>query len=179
MVFLYAVLSRFDVFKEKPAFSAIVAFVLSIMAMLSPILVRTINLMAPWLVLFIILIVILLLVYQTTGVEKSVITGVITGDKIGETFSWVILIVVVLIFVGSLTTAISEQEGFQQLQAGGKISPAGQAPSIAPNDASKLVEPGSEREDFFKTIFHPKVLGIIVIMLIGVFAIQRLSAEGS
>ncbi len=119
-----------------------------------------------------------MLVYQTTGVEKSVITGVITGEKVGETFSWVILLVVALIFVGSLTTAISEQQGFQQLQSGGKVSP-GQPSSIAPVDASKLVEPGSEREDFFKTIFHPKVLGIIVIMLIGVFAIQRLSAEAN
>lgn len=121
-----------------------------------------------------------MLVYQTFGIKQDSIVNVITGDKVGETFSWVILIIVALIFIGSLTSAISEQEGFQKLQTGGKVSPVpGQTPSVSPIDASKLVEPGSEKEDFFKTIFHPKVLGIIVIMLIAVFAIQRLSAEAS
>lgn len=164
MVFLYAVLSRFKIFEDKPAFSAIIAFALSIMGMMSSILVRTINLMAPWLVLLIIFIVMVLLAYQAFGIEEGTIIDIITGEKYGETFSWTVIVIVTIIFLGSLTSAISEQHGFQRLQAGG-ISP------------EKLGEPGSEREDFFRTIFHPKVLGIVLLMLIALVTIQRISSE--
>ncbi|PIN81528.1 hypothetical protein COV11_01845 [Candidatus Woesearchaeota archaeon CG10_big_fil_rev_8_21_14_0_10_30_7] len=166
MVFLYAVLTRFETFKDKPAFSAIIAFVLSIMSMMSPILVRTISLMAPWFVLLIIFMVMLLLAYQAFGIKEGTIIDLVKSDSYGETFTWTIIIVVGLIFVGSLTTAFSEQQGFQQLQKG-ELAPV-------PSD---FVEPGSEKEDFFKTVFHPKVLGLIVLMLLALVTVQRLTAE--
>ncbi len=172
LVFLYAVLSRFKTLDGKPAFALIIAFVLSIMAMMSPILVRTINLMAPWFVLLIVFILIILLAYQTFGIQESTILEIVKSSEYGQTFTWIVIILVGAIVVGSLTTAFSEQEGFQKLQKGGVVEP-----SLPPSQAGAPAGPVGEKEELFKTIFHPKVLGIIVLMLVALVAVQRLSSE--
>ncbi len=159
LVVTWAILMRVKPFDEKPALAAILSFVLSLMAIMSPIIRETINRMAPWFVLVFIIGVFILIAYQTLGIQEQSIVGVITSAEHAPTFVWLIIAISAIIIIGSLTSVVSEQKGFLELTKG--------------QQAGQL----DEKTSFFKAITHPKVLGIAVILLIALFTIQNLAKK--
>jgi uncharacterized membrane protein len=145
-------------FEEKQAFAFILAFALAIMTLLSPIAIRTINMMAPWFILLLIFGLFMLIAYQTFGVPEATITEIITKSPHAKEFAWWIIAIALIIGIGSLATVISQREGF----------------------VSKLGEPTAEivpteETGFWQTIMHPKVLGFVLLFLIAMFTISKLS----
>ena len=69
---------------------------------------------------------------------------------------WVVAIALV-IGLGSLSAAISEERGFRALAEEGEVAP------------------GEEKAGFFQVIFHPKVLGLVLILIISIITVGRLS----
>lgn len=159
LVLVYAVLGRTDWLKEKQTVAFLIAFVLAVMTLFSNIAVKTINLMAPWVVLLIVFIVLIILAYTALGVEEKTIGEVITGKTYGNTIAWWTISLLIIIGLGSLTTVVSEEVGFGKLAEGERAQ--GEAEAIG----------------FWATIFHPKVLGMVLMLLIGMFTIQRLSTK--
>jgi uncharacterized membrane protein len=159
MVLVYAFLSRMDWFKEKQAVAFLIAFLLAIMTLLSPIAIRTINMMAPWFILLMIFTIFLLIAYQAMGVSESTITDVITKSHYSKTIVWWVIAIALIIGVGSLATVISQREGF--------VSKLGEPTedAIAP----------TEETGFWQTVVNPKVLGVILIFLIAMFTISKLA----
>ena len=167
-VIVYGFLSKTEFFKSAGA-NAAIAMVLAILTIFSDIAVKAINRMAPWMVLFIILAMFLIFIFMIFGIEKDSIKSVVESEAYGAV-KMIIIFVVVGVFVGSLFSVISEEKGFQKLTKGsanGTIAPAEVIASTAAND---------EQTEFYKTLFHPKVLGMIVILLIMVFTILRLAS---
>jgi len=159
LVVTYAFLAKVGWFKEKQAIAFIIAFLLAIMTLTSPIAIRTINMMAPWFILFLTFGIFLLISYQALGVPEKTITEVLTNSAYSKQITWWIIAIAVIIGVGSLATVISQREGFVS-----KIEPGSQA-GIAP----------TEEIGFWRTIVHPKVLGAALIFLIAMFTISRLA----
>jgi len=153
-VMVYGVLTKVKLF-ENQALNAFIAVCLAFMTVVSDIAIKTINRSAPWMVLLMFLIIFMMLAFMTFGVKEDTITGVVKSGAYSVVQNLVIAFVLI-IFFGSLFSVISEEKGFQALTEGGE-------------DVS------DEQQEFFQVLFHPKVLGFSVIMLIMVFAVMRLA----
>lgn len=158
MVLVYVVLGRVSWFKDKQAFCFVIAFALGIMTIFSRVAVRTINMMAPWFVLLFIFMILVLMAYMAFGVKEETILDTITKGKYATDFAYWILALVLIIGIGSLTTVISEEQGFTSTTG------TTEAPATG------------EKAGFWETIFHPKILGLALLMLVALFTIQKLAA---
>ena len=152
-VFVFAILEYTKLFAENKGLHAMLAFILAVLTMLSPKLVQLIGMLAPMFVVAIIFLVFLLLLYKIFGVKDDWITEAVTGKS--SAFYW-ILIVAVVIVVGSIAQVYGSE--ILSLTQG-----TGNQTGIAANLGA--------------TLFHPKVLGFAVMMLIAVFTIYLLASK--
>lgn len=154
-VTVFAVLQFTKFLGDNKGLHALFAFILAVLTMLSPKLVQLIGTMAPIFVVAIIFIVFLLLLYKMFGVDDDWLTSAIKGK--GSAFYW-ILIVAAVIVVGSVSIVFGEE--ILSITQGGD---GGNTTGVVGNLGS--------------TLFHPKVLGFVVLMLIAVFAIYMLASK--
>lgn len=176
LVATYAVLGFVNVFKESKPIRAMVAFLMAVMASMYPIAWKTINLAAPWFVLLIFLSIFLLIAYQLFGVSHEHIVKVITGQTAGDygrTFGFWMLALVLIITIGSLSSVISEEKKFTSLPEGSAPSEGSITSAPASSGDQQLTEEGG----FFATLTHPKVLGMILILLVAFFTIGNLAEK--
>jgi cytosine/uracil/thiamine/allantoin permease len=162
LVITYAVLARTEWFKEKQGIAFLLGFVLAVMTLFSNIAVKTINRMAPWFVILIVFAILLMVAYQSMGIGEKRITDIITGKEYGGTFAYWMLALILIITIGSLTSVVSEEQQFTKLAQGENAS---------------LVSGEGEQVGFWATLFHPKVLGMALILLIAMFTIQKLASK--
>ncbi|RLE48191.1 hypothetical protein DRJ25_00470 [Candidatus Woesearchaeota archaeon] len=155
LVFVYVVLTRLDYFKDKQGTAGFIAFVLAILTITSSFVTKVINKMAPWFILLIVFGILILLVYQAMGIKEDKITEVLTSEQHGPAFVWLIIALVVLIALGSIITVFSEEKGFLKLT--GK-------------------EVGSEEASLWSTLIHPKLLGLVLLLLVAYFSVQKLTS---
>jgi len=148
----FVILTKMPFFKDSKTFAGIAAFVLAVMSMFSPLAVRSLNLAAPWFVIYFIFLLFILIGIYTLGIEEKAVIDVLKGEK--YSFINILSVTIMLVIViGSIGKAVTEQGGF------------------GPGE-----EVGQEAE-FYKTFFHPKVLGVIFIMLIAFFTIMVLGRK--
>ncbi|MBW3004364.1 hypothetical protein KY310_00845 [Candidatus Woesearchaeota archaeon] len=166
LVLGYVVLTRISWFKENQAICFIISFALAVLAMFNPVVVKTINMMAPWFVLLFVFMLLVFMAYVAFGVKEDTIIETITTGRYATDFGYWVLALVLIIGLGSLSTVISQEKGFQPLTTGENAS-------VVPSDA------GPEEVGFWETLFHPKVLGLVLILLIALFTIQKLTQTGS
>lgn len=161
LVIIYAILARTEWLKDKQLVAFLIAFTLAVMTLFSRIAVKTINRMAPWFVLLVIFGVLFILAYHAFGIREKTIMDVLTSKEHGSTFANWVIALMLIIGIGSLAQVVSEEVGFQKLVEG-------EAPP----------QPGvAEPIGFWATIFHPKVLGFALIMLIAMFTVSKLAGK--
>ncbi len=163
LVIVYALLARTEWFKEKQGIAFLLAFILAVMTLFSSIAVKTINRMAPWFVLLVIFAILLLLAYQALGIQEKTILEVVTGPNYGGNIAFWVLALMLIIGIGSLTSVVSEEKQFTSLAAG--------------ENATSVVLGQGEQVGFWATLFHPKVLGLALILMIAMFTIQKLASK--
>lgn len=158
-VVIFAILSYVKVFGDNKAIHFLIAFIFGLMVFLSPVVMETINLMTPWFVLLFFFFMFMLIAWKIFGATDADILNVIKTQGFVQT--WIIALVLI-VAIGSFSFVISQKGGFG-----------------ARGDNVTVVEDGEEGQqvDFWATLFHPKILGLIFIMLLGFFTISRLSAE--
>jgi hypothetical protein len=162
MVIVYVILTRWSYFKDNQAIAFLVALSMAIISLFNPIVIKTINMMAPWFVLVFIFMLLVFMAYTAFGIKEDTIIETITTGKYATDFGYWVLAIVLIIGIGSLTTVISEEQGFLDLSSeNGSVAPSGHG----------------ETSGFWDTVFHPQLLGMVVILLIGLFTISRLSAK--
>ncbi|HSU72959.1 MAG TPA: hypothetical protein VLJ21_03870 [Candidatus Binatia bacterium] len=163
LVLVYAILSGTKIFGDNKGIYAFIAFVLAVMTLFSPLAVKSIDRMAPWFVLLFIFGIFFVLAFMVFGVEMKTITDVVKKDS--TVFYW-ILAIVLIIGIGSVTSVVSEEKGFKslsQIESGNE--------TVAPTPA------GQENVGFFQTLFHPKVLGMALLLLIAMFTVRHLASN--
>lgn len=155
LVLSYVVLLRLDWFKDKPLFAALLSLVLSILTLFSDIAMRTINLMAPWIVLLILFMTFVMFTYMVLGFSQKDITEHIKGGEFATgTF---VIAILILIGIGSLMFVVSEEYDLEAIKEG-NVSGTGPA-------------------EFWQTIFHPKVLGLALVLLIAFFTVRYMTID--
>ncbi len=163
LVLVYAILSQSDWFKEKQGMAALIAIIAAIMTLFSRIAIKTINLMAPWFVLFIIFGVLIVLAYMTFGISKEKVIETITGEEYGGAFGMWVLSIMLIIGLGSLFFVINEEKGFRDLAGG---------------NATLGEHPPEKEFGFWQTLFHPKILGMVLVLLVAYFTISKMTSSG-
>lgn len=145
LIILYAILKKVAKFEDR--LSWVAAFSIAIVAMFSGKAIDLINFITPW---FVVIFVFLFLVFMGLmfwGVEEK---------KVWDTLGGVNTIVIVTILV--LVIGISQVFG----PVFSPYAPGGPAERTIGGEA-------------IRTIFHPRVLGAIFILIVAAFAIQRIS----
>ena len=159
LVLVYAILSQTSWFKEKQGMAALIALIAAFMTLFSTIAIKTINLMAPWFVLFVTFIILFMLVFMVFGYDIKTITEFITSGEYGIGI-WAMAIMIV-IGVGSLVAVVNEEVGFKGLTEG-NVSMSGE-------------QPASEQYGFWQTLFHPKILGMALVLMVAFFTVRQIT----
>lgn len=158
-VLIYAFLSKTAYFKdERRVFAAIIALVVGVLTLTSNLIIQTVNLMAPWFVLLIIFAMFMMLAFMLFGFSLEDIKKFIESGNFGVG-NWVMWLVVI-IGIGSLVFVWDQQAGFGELTQG----------NVSAEQAVQAEEFG-----FWQTLFHPKILGMALVMLVAFFTIKYMS----
>jgi len=157
LVIVFAVLSYSKFLGDNKGIHGLIALFIAIMTLFSDAVVETINTMAPWFVLFFVFILFMIMAFKVFGTTDSDIMGVLKNPEYGYIIWWVVAIGII-IGIGSLTSNVWGEGG---------------AP-VYNESSTDVGETGANA--FWGTLFHPRVLGIVLIFLVAVFTIQKMTA---
>jgi len=169
-VVVYGLLETFKAFGEgKRGIHSMIALVLAFLVSFSSGVVAVIQTFLPWFMVLVLVIFFILFAVRMFGVDTKTITGAITQ---GSALTWILIFtaVIVLFSLGS---------GFGQktLEEGQK---GGMAVSVAANATNATVTPtntGDFNQNLYNTLYHPKVLGLILVMMMVVLVLLFLATS--
>jgi hypothetical protein len=167
---VYALLEKTKIFGSNRVIYAFIAFIAAIMTQLSPIVRQTINTAAPWFILLIFFIFVILVAFMAFGASDGDIIGVLKSKDHSYLNAWIIAVILIIV-VGSLTSVVSKHGGV------GKELDTSDPTYIAGVQNGSIIQQSDQESEFWSTIVHPKVLGMILILLISLFTIARITKE--
>jgi uncharacterized membrane protein YgcG len=151
-----ALLLKTKVLGDNKVIPWFIAAMLGLLTLLSEDVVKLINFMSPWFVVVFIFLILLVLTYRLFGVTEQNIVDYMINDR---TINWALLAIGLAIIGGGIFNVFGERA--LEATEGGEIS-----------------ETGFET-NLFKTLFSPKILGLILIFGIAIFTIGFLGGGGS
>ncbi len=163
MAVVFGIFSVTKLFGDNRGIHILIAFILGIMVLLVPGINSLIVTMMPWFTFLFIFIVFMLLAYKIFGATDADIVGVLKADR---TIGWLILIVCVIIAAGSMAKVYGQQ-----------LLPITTAPAEGVEAGATPIATGAFGSNLAATLFHPKILGFGLIMIIAVFAMAILAMK--
>tara|TARA_Y100000310_G_C20689951_1_gene821588 strand:- start:999 stop:1556 length:558 start_codon:yes stop_codon:yes gene_type:complete len=157
---ILALLQKTKILGTNPTINAIIAVAVSFMALLSKTVIKLVNFMAPWFVLVLIFVILLLLIFQTLGATEKNIANVLAKEKIVH---WSIIGVGLLILMAGLGSIWGQQ--LTSMAGGGPVT----------TNVTSSSTTGNLEQNLYATFYNPKVLGLVFVFLIAVFAIAFLA----
>ncbi len=156
---VYVVLQATKMMGENKGIHALIAVCVAFFVAITPQISKVIMFMAPWFVIMIVFIMFMFMIGNFAGFNNDNIIETF-GGKSGA-FWWIVF------FSGLIVTfAFSNVFGQQLLEGpGGEVTHV----NATQNQFAKNVG---------GTLFHPKVLGLILILLIGSFTVRLMAESG-
>lgn len=161
---VFALLQKTKAITESNWINAVVAAVVSFLLLLSESAVQIIKFIIPWFVVLIIFIVLLLLIFQIFGATEKNFINALTKDS---AIRWTILGVAIVIIFAAFGSVLGQSVGPYLSEQGGNATVAG----------GTSVATGSFSQNITATLFHPKVLGLMILFGIMIFAIILLTGS--
>lgn len=158
---VFAILQKTKALGAIKALDAVVAIVVAFTILLSRSIIDLINFMIPWFTIAIIFFVMLLLIFQVFGAKEENIFEYMKGDK---AVGWTIVGIAIVIMVAAGANVFGQDLVVAGGYATGEI-----------NETSGVATTDFET-NIYATLFHPKVLGLIVLFGIAIFAVALLSS---
>lgn len=169
-VVVYGVLSTTKIFGNNKGVSALFAVIVAFFTFLSPTIRTILNRMAPWFILLFIFTIFVIIAFKTYGATDADILGQIRHPKWGNQIVWFFLSIILIITIGSITsvTMTGSEKGIRPV-----------ATNITTEDGTTITKDYTkEKSVFWDTLLHPKVMGLIVILLIANFTVAKLAGGG-
>lgn len=179
---VYAFLHVIKIFKDVPGGNgiyAIIALSIAVMTSFSKGFISVIMTMAPWFTILIVFLFLVFFVLRMFTTEESFFTDMIKEGAM----KWVLIVVFVIILFVSLSSAFGQdaldkttgnQGGGAVYDENGDVVYTSQ-PAAEPTTEPVTTKPGVATDDFgtnmMQTLFNPKVLGMLLIILISFFTI--------
>jgi len=160
---VFAILQKTKILGDKLAINAMIGVSIALIAIISDKVVAVINFIAPWFVVVFIFLILLLLIFQIMGAKDADI-ALATKDKAVQ---WTVLgVALVIIFAG--LASVFGQEFLEKSQ--------GEAVDVEDGAAvNATTTSGSFEGNIAGIISHPKILGMIVLFGIAIFAVALLT----
>ena len=161
IVLVFALLTKFSVLgKEKLGLNWLVAIAVGFLSLISPKVIALVKFVAPWFVLLFLFLVLLLLTFQILGAKEIDIHRVLTKDT---AIGWTIVGIGIVILVAGFGVTFG-QDLLEQRS------------SVIDVDGTPTVTDASDFEtNVLQTVFHPKILGVMALFGIAIFAVALLS----
>jgi len=159
---VFALLQKTKALGDKAGLNVLVAVAVAFLVSLSSNVVNVINFMIPWFTVAIIFFILLLLIFQLFGASEKDIFGYVSRDR---TVGWVIVGVFLVILGASFANVYGQKLTQAAFESGTAINAT----------AAGSVATSSFQQNIYATLFHPKVLGMIVLFAVAIFAIALLS----
>lgn len=157
---VFAVLQKTSVIGKSMGINATIAIAAAFLVLLSESARGIIMFMIPWFSVAIIFFILLTLVFMTFGAKEETFAAALK-DK---TVVWTILGVIIVIALAAFANVFGQQ-----------LTAAGTSGGAAVNGTSGGVATSDYQQNLYATLFHPKVLALIVLFVIAVFAILLLT----
>ena len=171
LVFLlvFGLLEYFKAFGEaRKGLHALLAFVIALLFLVSKVASRMVSMMVPWFMVIAIFIFFTLFLVRIFGVEESSIKK-LAGNK--DVYPWLIVFAMLILLL-SLGNAFGQSllesgEGVQTptnySQGSGGLQPA--------QPGTRSTTTSSFTTNLLNTLRHPKVMGLLFVSLVGMFAL--------
>ncbi len=158
---VFALFQKFKIVGNSPALSAIIGVVAATLVSISDAARQIINFMIPWFSVVIVFFILLLLVFMVFGAKEGEISALVHNKYI---------VIILLAVVGTIAGVAFFNVFGQDLTSasfpdGSTNVTAASGDVASPNVGQSLVS----------TLFHPKVLGLIILFGIAIFAILFLT----
>ncbi len=164
---IFAILQKTKITNGSTGIDATIAVVIAFMSILSDAVTQMINFMIPWFTVAIIFFVLLLLIFQLFGAKESdILAALKTPDN---SVIWVILGIGLIIAFAALGNVLGQ--GFTEAAFDGQ-----QGTALNATGGTATL---SFQANIRGIISHPKVLGLIILFAIAVFAIALLSGSSA
>jgi hypothetical protein len=165
---VFALLEFLKIFGANKGLHAIIAFSVAMLMIFSKSAVQIVNMTVPWFMIFLIIAVFGLVGYKLFAgpdVDLSILHQT-TGLR---TF---VIIIVSVVFIVALGVVFGQNIG-PYLE--GRSNTTGTTGGEVIDGETASTATGSFTENLTATLFHPKVVGMLVILLIALFAVLFLS----
>jgi hypothetical protein len=127
----------------------------------------------PWFVIVVILIFFILFAVRMFGVSTAEITGAFKHNTTILTFILIFAVVILLFSLGAGFGQQSLEKGTTSNTINSTLV------SNSTSQGSSSLDTGSFNQNLYNTIYHPKILGMILIMLIVVTAMLLLTSSNT
>lgn len=151
---LFAILEKTKIFGEKTGINSLVAFSISLLFLLTPDLVSIVKVITPWFTILFIFILMIVLLFLFVGVKDTEIAGAFSERGM----VWIILLIAFVIFFYALTQVYGAQ--IQTIYGGAEV--------VGEPNVSQQVG---------KILFHPRVLGMVILLVIASQAVRFISSS--
>ncbi len=150
----YAILQKTQLFGENKGMNLLVSFVVSFLFIITPGVSDVISLAMPWFVILVVVILVIALVFMMMGVkEETIVTNVFHEGW----FIWTIVLVIILGIFGYAFSVV--------------YGPAVQSVTGESSDQGVM-------SDIGKVLFHPKLLGVLFLLLVASQTVRLISSNG-
>lgn len=156
----YALLTKSKVLGDNQNLNAVISFAVAVLFILIPGTTKFVSIFTPWIMVLFIGIVLLFSLFYFIGwdfksIQEHLGAGVIV---------WTIIIIFLIILFVSLSNIFGE-----------KVAPYSSADSSSTISSTIEGAGGSLGSEVKDTLFNPKVLGVIFLLMVAVFAIRLIS----
>ena len=163
---VYSVLEVTKILGQNRGVHSLVALMIALVSAINPNVLSVISNLSPWFVLLIVFILFMMLSATFAGFSQDNVLEAL-GGKPGAAF-WIILVSILILAM--VLGNVFGQTFLQGFSGGNETSVNGNGDGSAGG--------GSFQNNLSNTLFHPKVLGLLLIFLIASFAIRMLTSPG-
>ena len=156
----FAILQKTKGISSAPGINALVSAIAAFFILLSDTAIQIVNFMVPWFAVAIVFIVLLLLIFQMFGATDANLYSALTKDS---AVIWTIIGVGILILLAAFGSVLGQSVG-PYLSEGGVVT-----------DGTADVATTDFETNVMATLFHPKILGMLVIFGVIIMAVFLLT----
>jgi hypothetical protein len=161
LVLIFAVLQWTKLLGENKLIHGLIAACIAILMLVFPLGIRIVELVSQWFALILIFAIFILLFYKVFGASDDNISDVVKNYR---PLRWVIFIVAIVVIGAAIGKATKDEYGTKSVY-------------LEENNSTIPEFSVEYKGHYINPLLHPNVLGMIVIMLIVVFAIALLAGR--
>ncbi|MDP3698993.1 MAG: hypothetical protein Q8R47_05390 [Nanoarchaeota archaeon] len=155
--FLFALLQKTEIIGKSMGINATIASAAALTILLSRTAIDLINFIIPWFAIAIIFFVLMVLLFMIMGAKEPL------SAYRDQRVYWVLIAVGILILVAGFGKVLGQSLLEQSAQTGEVV------------EGQEAVAGSDFQQNIYATLFHPKVLGLLVVFAIVVFTVALLS----